>query len=62
MRHPSTASELPAPLRIYGRRVMLRPLTPQDFPEWSEVRTRNDEWLTPWEPRRPPRQLDPSLT
>ena len=35
--------------------------TPADFPEWSEVRRRNEAWLTPWEPRRPPKQLDPSL-
>ena len=44
-----------------GRRVTLRSLTPADFPEWSEVRRRNEAWLTPWEPRRPPKQLDPSL-
>ena len=61
MRHPSTSSQLPAPLRLYGRRVMLRALTPQDFTEWSEVRRRNDAWLTPWEPRRPPSQLDPTI-
>ena len=60
-RHPSIGSPLPAPLRLYGRRVTLRPLTPQDFPEWSEVRRRNDAWLTPWEPRRPPAQLDPTV-
>ncbi len=61
MRHPSTSAQLPAPLRLYGRRVMLRALTPQDFSEWSEVRRRNDQWLTPWEPRRPPSQLDPTI-
>jgi ribosomal-protein-alanine N-acetyltransferase len=31
---------------------MLRSLTPADFPEWSEVRLRNEPWLVPWEPRR----------
>ena len=61
VRHPSIGSQLPVPLRLYGRRVTLRPLTPPDFPEWSEVRRRNDAWLTPWEPRRPPSQLDPTL-
>ncbi len=61
MRHPSTGSQLPAPLRLYGRRVTLRPLSPPDFAEWSEVRRRNDSWLTPWEPRRPPSQLDPTV-
>ena len=25
------------------------------------MRRRNEDWLTPWEPRRPPKQLDPSL-
>ncbi len=62
VRHPSIGSQLPSPLRLYGRRVTLRPLTPPDFPEWSEVRRRNDAWLTPWEPRRPPIQLDPTLS
>ena len=61
MRHPSASTALPSPLRLYGRRVMLRPLAAQDFPEWSDVRRRNEEWLTPWEPRRPPAQLDPTV-
>jgi ribosomal-protein-alanine N-acetyltransferase len=60
-RHPSVTSQVPAPIRLYGRRVTLRPLVPTDFAEWSEVRRRNDAWLTPWEPRRPPAQLDPSV-
>jgi [ribosomal protein S5]-alanine N-acetyltransferase len=30
---------------------MLRPLVPNDFSTWSEVRTRNAEWLLKWEPR-----------
>ena len=61
MRHPSASTSLPSPLRLYGRRVMLRPLATQDFPEWSDVRRRNEAWLTPWEPRRPPAQLDPTV-
>jgi ribosomal-protein-alanine N-acetyltransferase len=60
-RHPSVGSPLPSPIRLYGRRVTLRPLVPTDFAEWSEVRRRNDAWLTPWEPRRPPPPLDPSF-
>jgi ribosomal-protein-alanine N-acetyltransferase len=60
-RHPSVTSQVPAPIRLYGRRVTLRPLTAGDFAEWSEVRRRNEAWLTPWEPRRPPAQLDPSV-
>jgi [ribosomal protein S5]-alanine N-acetyltransferase len=53
--HPS----LPG-TRLYGRRVLLRPLVPPDFPSWSEIRRRNDRWLTPWEPHRPPGQPDPA--
>lgn len=59
-RHPSVTAQLPSPIRLYGRRVTLRPLIPTDFAEWSEVRRRNEPWLTPWEPRRPPSSLDPS--
>ena len=38
---------------IFGARVLLRPLTPADFTQWREVRRRNTEWLTKWEPSRP---------
>jgi len=37
---------------------MLRPLTPNDFDAWREVRRRNCEWLTKWEPTKPPSQPD----
>jgi [ribosomal protein S5]-alanine N-acetyltransferase len=43
VRHP--------PLQLYGQRVMLRPLTENDFDEWHEVRTRCGAWLLRWEPR-----------
>jgi len=46
-------------LRLYGRRVVLRPLVPEDFAAWSEVRLRNGDWLTQWEPRRLQFQPDP---
>jgi ribosomal-protein-alanine N-acetyltransferase len=36
-----------------GRRVALRPLVSADFEAWREVRTRNVDWLTKWEPRPP---------
>lgn len=55
--HPSMSA---AAIRIYGRRVMLRPLQPNDWPQWAEVRQRNDQWLTPWEPLRPANLLDPT--
>jgi ribosomal-protein-alanine N-acetyltransferase len=47
-------------VRLYGRRIMLRPLTAADWPQWSEVRQRNEQWLTPWEPLRPANLLDPT--
>ena len=31
----------------------MRPLAPSDFTQWREVRRRNTEWLTKWEPSRP---------
>lgn len=46
-------------LRLYGRRVVLRPLVPQDFTGWSEVRRRNGEWLTVWEPVKLSHHPDP---
>ncbi len=61
MRHPSGRPTIPSPLRLYGGRVMLRPLVPQDFAAWREVRVRNEAWLTPWEPRRPLPQFDPTV-
>ena len=48
--HPARPSNVG--LRLYGRRVVLRPLVAQDFNGWSEVRRRNGEWLTQWEPMR----------
>jgi [ribosomal protein S5]-alanine N-acetyltransferase len=47
-------------LRLYGKRVLLRPLVAQDFPQWSEVRVRNEDWLLRWEPRRLPNVPDPT--
>jgi [ribosomal protein S5]-alanine N-acetyltransferase len=61
VRHPSSASSVNAAPNLFGRRVALRPLRPHDFAEWSEVRRRNEAWLTPWEPRRPVGQLDPTV-
>jgi ribosomal-protein-alanine N-acetyltransferase len=57
LRHPSRNNH---PTELLGRRVMLRPLTSADFRAWSEVRRRNGEWLTVWEPRRQPHQADPT--
>ncbi|MSW32076.1 MAG: GNAT family N-acetyltransferase [Actinobacteria bacterium] len=43
----------PSVTTLFGRRVLLRPLLATDFPAWREVRRRNSEWLTKWEPTRP---------
>ena len=56
LRHPSPSS---SPITLYRRRVMLRPLAANDFRSWREVRRRNAEWLTVWEPSRPAHQPDP---
>jgi ribosomal-protein-alanine N-acetyltransferase len=37
---------------VFGRRILLRPLLAADFPAWQEVRRRNIDWLTKWEPQR----------
>lgn len=37
---------------LFGQRVMLRPLTVVDFTAWRDVRRRNTDWLTKWEPKR----------
>lgn len=55
--HPSS----PAGTRLYGRRVVLRPLMAPDWPAWSEIRRRNGEWLTRWEPLRMAGTLDPVM-
>lgn len=55
--HPARPSNVG--LRLYGRRVVLRPLVPQDFNGWADVRRRNGEWLTKWEPARLPHHPDP---
>jgi ribosomal-protein-alanine N-acetyltransferase len=37
---------------LFARRIVLRPLVSDDFPQWREVRRANREWLTKWEPKR----------
>ena len=43
---------------LFGRRVLLRPLTSEDFSKWQDVRRRNHDWLTKWEPEHLPGQPD----
>ena len=56
--HPSMPASGATQLR--GRRVVLNQLSAIDWPAWSELRLRNEEWLRPWEPLRPDHQLDPA--
>ncbi|MEI8239118.1 MAG: GNAT family protein [Actinomycetota bacterium] len=56
--HPSAPSG--DAIRLYGARVLLRPLVATDWEQWRDVRHRNDQWLTPWEPLRPQHLLDPT--
>jgi len=58
--HPARPSTVG--LRLYGRRIVLRPLVAQDFNQWSEVRRRNGRWLTRWEPMRLPHHPDPETS
>lgn len=44
--------------RLLGRRIVLRPLDIRDFDQWREVRRRNADWLTKWEPKRIPGGAD----
>lgn len=39
---------------------MLRPLVAPDFASWSEIRRRNHDWLTVWEPAKTSFSPDPS--
>lgn len=48
----------PTTTRLRGRRLELRPLDVRDFTAWRDVRRRNAERLTRWEPRRVPGQPD----
>ena len=53
----STAIQAEA-MVLAGRRIVLRPLCSSDFEAWRAVRIRSHDWLTPWEPRRPPGSPD----
>lgn len=55
--HPAASAR--TVLRLYGKRVMLRPLVPTDFDVYREVRLRNESWLLPWEPSRLSLAADP---
>lgn len=60
MRHPASMLRRQPQPRLFGQRVMLRPLAPHDFSSWREVRVRNEDWLVPWEPMRSAILPDPT--
>jgi ribosomal-protein-alanine N-acetyltransferase len=41
------------PARLAHGQVEVRPLRARDAPAWSELRIRNERWLSPWEGRPP---------
>ena len=49
-----------SPIELVGRRIVLRPLRPDDWDQWREVRIRARAWLTKWEPRPAPGHPDPT--
>ena len=46
---------------LTGARVVLRPLQPEDWDAWREVRLRCRDWLERWEPVPEPGSADPAL-
>jgi ribosomal-protein-alanine N-acetyltransferase len=52
-------SRTPPELELVGARVLLRPLRPDDWDGWRDVRQRSREWLEAWEPRPEPGVADP---
>ena len=46
------SSPEPGSVPLVGRRLLMRPLIADDFAQWREVRTFNEQWLTKWEPAR----------
>jgi [ribosomal protein S5]-alanine N-acetyltransferase len=47
----------PAPFRLAGERVVLRPPERSDYDAWASLRARSQAFLAPWEPSWPPDAL-----
>lgn len=43
----------PPPVRLEGRRCMLRPALPRDWRDWAALRAESRAFLKPWEPTWP---------
>jgi ribosomal-protein-alanine N-acetyltransferase len=52
-------SRTPPELELVGARVLLRPLRPDDWEGWRDVRRRGRDWLEVWEPRPESGASDP---
>ena len=53
IRLTKASSIAPAPTRLDGRLVFLRPPQADEWPRWAELRTISRDYLTPWEPLWP---------
>lgn len=49
------------PVRLDGARVYLRPAMLSDYPQWADVRGRNESHLKPFEPAWPKNCLSPDM-
>ena len=50
------------PLTLTDGELRLRPLALSDARAWSDVRRRNQAWLSPWDATNPPETIDPPPT
>ena len=45
------------PVKLYGKRTLVRPPSETDWPAWLDIRTKNKQALTPFEPTWPRNSL-----
>lgn len=58
---PSRGAVKTPPVRLDGPRVYLRPAILSDYPQWADVRGRNESRLKPFEPAWPENCLSPDM-